>query len=84
MWITLLQGISHIKIVNNRATITNCSRVFAGVITIPETIQAYPVTAIASSAFSGCSAVTGVNYSHEGVKTIGGSAFASCDQVEID
>lgn len=65
------------KIVNNEATITNCSKSAAGVITIPETIQAYPVTAIASSAFSGCSAVTGVIIP-EGVKTIGGSAFASC------
>ncbi|NLB60850.1 MAG: leucine-rich repeat protein, partial [Clostridiales bacterium] len=65
------------RITGGAATITNCSKNAEGVITIPNTVQGYPVTAIASSAFSGCSAITEVMIP-DSIKTIGASAFAAC------
>lgn len=65
------------RITNGSATITNCSKTAEGVITIPETVQGYPVTAIGSSAFNGCVGITEIVISNS-VTTIGASSFAGC------
>ena len=51
-------------------------------ITIPETINGIKVTAIANSAFLGCTSLTSIVI-HDGVTTIGNSAFRGCTNLTI-
>ena len=51
-------------------------------ITIPETINGIKVTAIANSAFLGCTSLTSIVI-HDGVTTIGNSAFSGCTNLTI-
>ena len=48
------------EISNGEVTITDCDRTISGDITIPDTIEGYPVTKIGSYAFENCTSLTGV------------------------
>jgi len=65
--------------INNfgEATIRSVDKSISGKIEIPAEHNGYPVTAIGSSAFSGCSELTEVVIPN-GVKTIGNYAFSNC------
>lgn len=62
------------------ATITDCSTMISGNITIPSTLGGYPVTAIGYEAFYNCNNLTGLTISN-GVKSIDNSAFCNCDSL---
>ncbi len=66
------------EIVDGEVTITGCTELVTKEITIPATIEGYPVTAIADSAFADNDAkFKKVNF-NEGLKSIGKNAFFSC------
>ena len=63
---------------NGKATITEFHPLsFAGDLTIPATIDGYPVTAIGSEAFLACTSLKSVTIP-SGVESIGDSAFYGC------
>lgn len=62
---------------NEEVTITDCSTWASDELVIPDTIEGYPVTAIANRAFDGCWQLTSVTIP-EGVTVIGASAFSGC------
>ncbi len=53
-----------------------------GELTIPSTINGYPVTSIGESAFRGCNGLTSVTIP-DGVTSIGESAFEDCSGLQI-
>lgn len=63
------------EVKDGEVTITGCDASATGVLTVPSTIDGYPVTAIAANAFN-ASKVTEI-YLPESVDTIGNNAFAN-------
>ena len=61
---------------NGEVTITDCSTSVTSV-TIPSTINGFPVTSIGKYAFYNCTSLTSVSIG-KGVTSIGGSAFRDC------
>ena len=61
------------SISGDEVTITDCDT-SATSVTIPETIDGYPVTSIGEKAFSGCTGLTSITIP-DGVTSIGSSAF---------
>ena len=64
------------SISGDEVTITDCDT-SATSVTIPETIDGYPVTSIGEKAFSGCTGLTSITIP-DGVTSIGSSAFSGC------
>ncbi|MCQ2458188.1 MAG: leucine-rich repeat protein, partial [Clostridia bacterium] len=64
-------------VTDGRAVITGINSGFSGALTIPESVDGYPVTEIADGAFSGCTAITSVSLPSS-VTVIGNSAFYGC------
>lgn len=69
-------GIEYV-VSDGKAIITGCDTTFAGTLTIPETIDGYPVVRIDTKAFYGYDRITDVILP-EGLTSIGGYAFANC------
>ena len=65
------------QIQNGRAIITGVRSTFSGSLTIPETIDGYPVTEIGDEAFLNCTGITAVSLPSSLTK-IGGFAFSGC------
>ena len=65
------------RLLDGEITITGCDESFSGALTIPATINGYPVTAIADRAFEDCDGITSLTLS-EGLKCIGDFAFLFC------
>jgi hypothetical protein len=68
-------------VTDGEVTITDCKESVTSV-TIPDTIDGYPVTSIGSSAFKGCSSLGRINIP-EGVTSIGNDAFYYCKSLTI-
>lgn len=62
---------------NGQVTITDCKDGVEGKVTIPSSIDGYPVTAIGNGAFSRCNKMTGISIPNT-VKTIGSNCFYQC------
>ncbi len=62
---------------DNKATITDFNQSYSGALTIPSTLDGYPVIAIGSSAFRHCSGLTSVTIP-DSVTSIGSDAFYYC------
>ena len=65
------------EIADGKVTITGYQSGLSGALTIPATIEGYPVTAIGDSAFSGCEGLTGVTIP-DSVTDIGEWTFSYC------
>ena len=65
------------SIADGEVTITGCNPAISGKLEIPATIEGYPVTAIAGSAFASCYQLTGVTIP-DSVHKIGNRAFMCC------
>ena len=64
---------------NGEVTITDCKET-ATEVTIPDTIEGYPVTTIGKCAFESCRSLSSVTIP-DSVTTIGESAFNGCDKL---
>jgi len=64
------------KVSSGKVTITDCNTAVTSV-TIPDTINGYPVVTIGSSAFLDCTALTNVTLPNKLI-SIGSSAFSNC------
>lgn len=71
------QTFYHYEILDGEVTITGVKTDVGGVLTIPATLDGYPVTAIGEIAFKDCVNVTDVIIP-ESVSTIGNNAFYRC------
>ena len=56
----LTEGYYTYKVINGEATITGCDKSISGNITIPSTLDGYPVTRIDNRAFHSCSSLTNI------------------------
>ena len=65
---------------DGEVTITDCSSSASGALTIPSTINGYPVTTIGDYAFSDCYDLTSVTIP-DSVTTIGDWAFSDCNSL---
>jgi len=70
-------GSLHYSISNNKVTITDCNTSASGSLTIPSTIEGYPVTSIGNYAFSSCRNLTNITITNS-VTSIGDYAFECC------
>ena len=70
-------GIYIYSVSGGKATITDCNTSASGEITIPETLEGYPVTSIGNSAFVGCTRLTSITIP-DSVTSIGNRAFYNC------
>lgn len=68
-------------VTDGKATITKCRVSASGHIAVPANLGGYPVTAIGSKAFDGCSKLVRITLS-EGITAIEDSAFINCTQLE--
>lgn len=75
---TLIKEVYQYQITNGEIIITGYTGK-AETVTVPETIDGYPVTAIGEKAFAGC-ICTQVELP-EGIKSIGAEAFAGCENL---
>ena len=66
---------------NGAVTITDCNTSASGKMTIPDTIEGYPVTKIGNYAFSDCSALTSVTIPAS-ITSIGTLAFYNCENLK--
>ncbi len=66
----------------DKATITDVDTSISGDVTIPDTLDGYPVTSIGSSAFSGCTSLTSITIP-AGVTSIGNGAFEGCTRLTL-
>lgn len=66
---------------NGNATITDCDPSISGEVTVPQTLDGYPVTKIRSNAFSGCESITGITVL-ENVEYIDVNAFSNCTSLK--
>lgn len=66
---------------NSEVTITKCDKSASGYLSIPATIDGYPVTSISPMAFQGCSNITGI-YIPYNVTDIGYQAFYGCTNLK--
>ena len=78
-----IEGAEYIYTVDEQgnATITAAANFTGTEITIPQSIDGYPVTKIGEGAFSGCSSLTDITIP-AGVTDIGGQAFSGCTALE--
>ena len=65
------------EIADGEVTITDCDTSISGELTIPETIEDYPVTGIGDSAFMECTGLTNIVIPNS-VTSIGLTAFSYC------
>ncbi len=68
------------SISNNEVTITGCNTSASGGLTIPSTIEGYPVTSIGKSAFYNCRNLTSITIPNS-VTSIGERAFYCCSSL---
>ena len=68
-------------VTDGKATITKCSTAISGEVTIPMTLDGYPVTAIAEKAFYRCHNITSVTIT-QNVTNIGYAAFSDCNNLK--
>ena len=61
-------------------TITDCDEKASGALTIPATIDGFPVTSIGLSAFGGCRSLTSITLP-DSITSIGGAAFTVCESL---
>lgn len=66
---------------NGEITIVKCSKSASGKLVIPETIDGYPVTAVDTSAFSGCNLLTEVDMP-DTIVSIGRCVFNGCKNLK--
>ncbi len=62
---------------DNQATITKASSELSGAVSIPSSLDGYPVVAIGNAAFKNCSEITLVTF-NSSLVSIGSEAFESC------
>ncbi|MBE6811810.1 MAG: hypothetical protein E7523_02880 [Ruminococcaceae bacterium] len=70
------------SITNGKATIQKANSALCGEITIPEMLEGYPVTTIASYSFGECANITSITFP-ETVERINDSIFDQCIEIPI-
>ena len=70
------------EIADGEVTITDCNTSISGELTIPETIEGYPVTDIGEWAFENCTELTNVKIP-DSVINIGSGAFQYCNFTSV-
>ena len=75
------QDVYTYTVTDGKATITDVATTASGDITVPATLGGYPVTAIGTYAFEGCTSLTGVTLP-SGLVSIGNNAFKNCISLE--
>jgi len=65
----------------NQATITKASSELSGVVSIPSSLDGYPVVAIGNAAFKNCSEITLVTF-NSSLVSIGSEAFENCSKLQ--
>jgi len=69
------------EVSDGKAVITAVSREIAGEVTLPATLDGYPVTAVGADAFRGCTGITSLTIP-SAVETIGEGAFYGCSNLQ--